>query len=410
MSTLLTSVEAQLQRGLSFSSPLESIEFSVREARNSVLAQDAHAVVPVPSTAVSSVAGYAISPAAAQRAEDAAVELEVVEHLTVGLTSDTQLDASTAIAVVPGCVVPASADRVVPGTLDPSTERVTIAAGGKVGDGIDPAGSVMTTGAAVLPRGTLLHDREIAALTAAGCARIRVHPRPRLVVVTVGDDLCDIGREVSEGLRPDAVCTLLTTAGKQACAEAYRGGPVPQQVPAVASTIQDQLVRADLIVIAVPLVNADGELSESLQEALAAADCRDLEYCSIDPGGLVGVGVVGEDSIPVVVVDPTVLGSFVAFEIFVRPMLMERAGRSRLFRPVITAALRGSVASMSGVRSFVPALAQLVDGQVQVTPIAESHATAMFWLYQANALMIVPEQTELLTDGDEVAIIRLDRE
>jgi molybdopterin molybdotransferase len=130
----------------------------------------------------------------------------------------------------------------------------------------------------------------------------------------------------------------------------------------------------------------------------------------VDPGGWVGVGTVGEDDIPLIIVDSTVLGAYVAFEVFVRPVLRALAGHRELFRPVVRARTSAAGQSLAGVRSFLPATLTLSDGGFAAEPYPPRAGAAPFWLHEPNALMIIPERLTSVSAGDEVALIRLDRQ
>ncbi len=291
-------------------------------------------------------------------------------------------------------------------------EWVSITTAQEVGVGVVAAGSQRAAGAHLLSAGTRLGDRELATVAAGGHARVAVYPRPRVVIITVGDGLVDTTRALVQGLAYDVVSVMLVAAGEQAGAIAFRGGPARREIHALARTVEDQLVRADLILIVgedESTVNPhDGLVASALREA----GCQDLEYCQLRPGPAMGLGTVGEDGIAVITIGSSVLAAFIGFEVFARPTIAALSGRQSLFRPVVRATLTEAVVGHGGVREFRPGSVRL-DAQgtrALVSVLHEPDEQAALWLGNANALVILPEEAPIKHEGEEVAVIRLDRE
>ncbi len=291
-------------------------------------------------------------------------------------------------------------------------EWVSITTATEVGVGVVAAGSQRAAGAHLLSAGTRLGDRELATVAAGGHARVAVYPRPRVVIITVGDGLVDTTRALVQGLAYDVVSVMLVAAGEQAGATAFRGGPARRDIHALARTVEDQLVRADLILIVgedESTVNPhDGLVASALREA----GCQDLEYAQLRPGPAMGLGTVGEDGIAVITIGSSVLAAFIGFEVFARPTIAALSGRQSLFRPVVRATLTEAVVGHGGVREFRPGSVRL-DAQgtrALVSVLHEPDEQAALWLGNANALVILPEEAPIKHEGEEVAVIRLDRE
>lgn len=291
-------------------------------------------------------------------------------------------------------------------------EWVSVTTEHESGSGVVSAGSQRTAGSHLLSAGTLLGSRELATVASGGHARVSVHPHPRVVIITVGDELVDTTRALVPGLSYDVVSVMLTAAAEQAGATAFRGGPSRRDVHALARTIADQLVRADLIIVAGEDNSTTTPGEGLVAQALLLAGCQDLEYCALQPGPAIGLGTVGEDQIAVITVGRTALAAFVGFEVLIRPMIAALAGRQSLFRPVVRATLTEDVLGQGAVREFRPASVRL-DAQGTRALVSELHEPvdqAALWLGDANALVILPEDAPAKREGDEVAAIRLDRE
>jgi len=410
------SVEQQLQAAIALASPLDPLDLSLRESRGCVAAADITAAYPIPSFDSASRDGYAVAAESVSGATAAnPVSLKIVDVVNEGYSSDTPVASGQAVAISAGALMPEGADAVLAETsvqdADDSDE-IAVTDSFVGGSGVTKAGSQRHAGAVVVPAGTRLGDRELAAVATAGHARVAVHPQPRVVVVTVGDELVDTTRALTAGLVHDSVSVMLTASGDQAGATTFRGGPSRRDEATLARTIEDQLVRADLIVV---VGEDDGESEPGdglVASALKAAGCEDLEYCQLEPGPAIGLGTVGEDQIPVVTVGRTPLSAFVGFEVAVRPIIAALAGRESLFRPVVRANLTDALASKSDRRQFIPAIVRLDSAAPRaiVTVLDEPADEAALWLFRANALVIAPESATSLAAQEEVAVIRLDRE
>lgn len=438
----MRSVEQQLQAAIAQASPLSPLELSLRESRDCVLAADVTALYPIPSFNAAAHDGYAVvAQAVAGASAGSPVTLTVVDSVAQGFASDASVTSETTVWVAAGALLPAGADAVIPASAviveqalpaqiatigdeaedadadadesaDSAPQRVSVTAPAGLNHGVVREGSQRAAGATLLTAGTRLGDRALLAVAAGGHPRVSVHPEPRVVVVTVGDELVDTTRALTAGLVHDAVSVLLVAAGEQAGAATFRGGPSRRDPHILGNTIQDQLVRADLVIV----VGEDDRTSDPqaglVATALRDAGCTDLEYCRVDPGPVIGLGTVGEDGIGVITVGRTALAAFVGFEIVARPTIAALAGRESLFRPVVRARLTETVDGGSGARRFVPGLVKLdANGQrALVTPLHEPPEQAELWLHRANALIIVPEDATSLGQDAEVAVIRLDRE
>ncbi|EYR61884.1 molybdenum cofactor biosynthesis protein MoaA, partial [Actinotalea ferrariae CF5-4] len=244
----------------------------------------------------------------------------------------------------------------------------------------------------------------LAVAAAAGRGRVRVHPRPRVVVVTVGEELVEPGRSRPPGTVHDANAHALAAAVQDAGASAVRVGPVPDDRARLREVIEDQLVRADLLVLT-------GGLSagpwDTVADVLAPLGTVRLDQVAMTPGGRLGFGTV--DDVPVVALPGRPVAALVAHEVFLRPALRAMAGHADLFRPSVRAAVTHPWASPAGRRQFVPAALSggPLDGYT-VTPVGDPSAVGLADLARANALAVVGEDTTAVRAGDTLACLVLD--
>ncbi|MEI8083979.1 MAG: molybdopterin-binding protein, partial [Actinomycetes bacterium] len=277
------------------------------------------------------------------------------------------------------------------------------------GSGIRSVGSDVPAGGAVVRNGAVIRERELAGIVAAGRFRVRVHPHPRVVIVTSGDELVEAGMALGPRQVHDLNATTLVAAAIDAGAQAFRGRPVPDDPDQLAFVVLDQLIRADLVVVTGRAELVGERFGGSVFEALNELGTVRFSSTAVDPGPVIGFGRVGSASVPIMTIPSDPTAALIAFEVFVRPVIRLLSGREDLFRPVVRGTLTRPLQAAHGIRRFVPAVLSLRGTQVSVEPQDPDKTGSLVGLQQANSLVIVEESATDLQPGDRVAVIRLDR-
>ena len=256
----------------------------------------------------------------------------------------------------------------------------------------------------VLKAGSKIGSIQIGLAASIGRNSLPTLPQPRVVVISAGDDLIEPGQllENSED-EFESNSWMLTTAVKEAGATGFRVHAIPENHEELKDIIEDQLVRADLIVISGEskdesfdlITRVLHELGEVKEVIPAMANAGQMSY-----------GVIGPDKTPVITLPGDPVSTALCCEIFVRPMIRTMLGVSNVFRRKINAKLNGEIASQSGVRSYVRAALTNKGGLVaHVLPNQEelnSYAGA-------SALIVVGEELTSLREGSDVEVLLLDR-
>lgn len=415
----MRTVEDQLQVMLAAVKRLEPLDLPLLDALGCVLAVDVTTAHPIPAFVNAAHAGFAgrtidLSDATVDRP----TVLSVADRVPSGFRSEGPLPPRSLVAVAAGAMLPQGADVVLTTASGSGAEAslaqstVSIAYPSAAGLGVRQIACDVDQGTCVVTAGTPLAEREVAAVVAAGSGRVLVHPRPRVAVVSVGNELVEAGARLEPGLVHDVGGVTLVAAAVNAGASAYRGGPAPESAAAIAACIEDQLVRADLVVVIGGIGAAVGQAIGSVQAALTELGQVDFGLIAVDGVTEIGFGTIGDDSVPVVCLPGDPAAAMIAFEVFVRPLIRLLAGRTEIFRPVVRATLTSGVAATAGARRFVPAVLsanQSPQGR-QVEPLSARRPESVVWFHAANALAIVEERDLELLAGDEVAVIWLDRE
>ncbi|OEV08229.1 molybdopterin biosynthesis protein MoeA, partial [Streptomyces nanshensis] len=282
------------------------------------------------------------------------------------------------------------------------------------GQHVRPRGSDVRAGAVALSAGTLLGPPQVGLLAAIGRGTVTVRPRPRVVVVSTGSELVQPGEQLGSGQIYDSNSYVLTAAARDAGAISYRVGAVSDDADTLRSTIEDQLIRADLVVTSGGVsVGAYDVVKEVLSQVDGGSGSVEFRRLAMQPGKPQGFGLIGPDRTPVLALPGNPVSAYVSFELFVRPAVRALMGRASVRRETARARLETDEAltSTDGKRqflrgSYLPPAAGEAKGVVRPVGGAGSHLIAA--LAQANALIDIPEKTTRITPGEEVTVVPLD--
>ncbi|MCW2586527.1 MAG: molybdopterin molybdochelatase, partial [Frankiales bacterium] len=302
---------------------------------------------------------------------------------------------------------PPGADAVVPVEwTDGGTTQVRIDRRPEVGAHVRRAGEDVTAGELVLRAGSHLGSAQIGLAAAVGRSRLLVRPRPRVVVLSTGTELVEPGGVLQPGQLYDSNSLALTTACVEAGAIAYRVGIVPDEGKKLLDTLEDQLVRADLLL-------TSGGVSvgayDVVKEVLSRLGTVGFHRVAMQPGMPQGFGTIGPDSTPVFGLPGNPVSALVSFEVFVRPALRRMLGVPHITRPVISAITTGDLRSPRGKRSYLRVWLEVKDGAYVVSSVSGAGSHLVAGLARANALAIVPEDVELVPAGTPVQVAMLER-
>ena len=257
----------------------------------------------------------------------------------------------------------------------------------------------------VLHKGARIRSPQIGLAASLGLSRLPTQPHPRVVVISAGDDLVEPGQSITATEEFETNSWMLATAAKEAGAVAYRVHTIPVNHEQLKSVIEDQLVRADLIVISGESNDGSFELIEEVLRELG-------EIESVIPN-LQGsarhcYGTIGEDAIPVITLPGDPISAYISFEVFIRPMIRTMLGVKNVFRATVKAELARDLESPIGYASLVRATLSMGGaGEPFVTPIAEqNHLLA---LSQASAFITVSADSPGYLKGESAEIMILDR-
>ena len=400
----MISVEQHLDRILSTVKVIRPFEQGVLDAQGCVLAEDVTARGSLPGFTNSAMDGYAVHAAdVASAAPDSPVVLPVVTDIAAGNTRPLSLAPGQTMRIMTGAPMPRGADAVVPvEATDGGIARVAITARSVVGQHVREEGEDVEAGRVVLRRGTLLGPGQIALLAAAGVARLRVVPRPRVVVLSTGDELVEVGRTPGFGQIVDSNSVMLSAAVTAVGATPYVVGGVPDDARVLMDTLEGQLVRADAVI-------TTGGVSmgafDTVKEVLSRVGTMQFDKVAMRPGMPQGFGVLGDEAVPVFTLPGNPVSALVSFHVFVAPALRQLAGRPEPAWPpgYLTAVATETFRSVPGKMEFLRVI--LDDDRARLAGGQGSHMLAA--LAAADALAVIPPEVTEVRPGEQVECLPL---
>ncbi|MGK5533640.1 molybdotransferase-like divisome protein Glp [Streptomyces sp. URMC 129] len=418
------SVDEHLADVLRAVRPLEPIELPLLDAAGCVLTEDVIVPAPLPPFDNSSMDGYAVRAADVEGATHALPSvLSVVADIAAGSGDLPTLFPGQAARIMTGAPLPPGAQAVVPvewtdgGTGGGPVDSMLAASaarggGGEVrvfqpvaeGEHIRGRGSDAQAGGVALTAGTLLGPPQIGLLAALGRGTVPVRPRPRAVVLSTGSELAAPGEPLGPGQIHDSNSYMLTAAAQAAGAVAFRGAAVADDAATLRAALEDQLIRADLVV-------TSGGVSVGAYDVVKEALSGEVDFrrLAMQPGKPQGFGLIGPARTPLFALPGNPVSAYVSFELFVRPALRAMAGHGEgaLHRPRVTARLvtDAPLSSPAGRRQFLRGAYEPDDGTVRPVGGPGSHLTAA--LAAADALIEIPENVTEAAAGAELTVVLL---
>jgi len=400
----MDSVDQYLNDILAAVRPLPARELGLAEAYGAVLDGDVTAQWPLPAFDNSAMDGYAVlARDVAAASADTPVTLPVDGEIAAGDTSNRHLTPGTCIRIMTGAAMPGGADAVVPVELtDGGTERVIVREAVPAGASVRRRGGDAVPGDLLLASGTRIGPVQLGLLAAAGLGRVQARPRPRVTVISTGDELIEPGQPLQPGQIWESNSIMLAAAARQAGCETTRYPVVRDDTGAVLAAVQDALTGADLLVTSGGV--SMGAEHDVVKAALSKLGTVGFRQVAMQPGMPQGFGIVGADT-PIFTLPGNPVSAYVSFRLFVNPAI---AGLQNLYQQQMgttSVTLTAAARSPLNKRSFLRGILDRQTGQV--TPVSGQASHQLASLAKANALIVVPEAVTDLAAGDQVHILEL---
>ena len=422
----MQSVDSYLSEIIAAIAPLPPAELSLTDAEGAVLAADVTAAWPLPGFDNSAMDGYAVLAAdVATASPDAPVTLPVDGEVAAGDSTARTLTAGRCIKIMTGALLPVGADAVIPvewtdadvsqaagsndsqatpGPADrPVAGTVRIYQSAEAGHAIRRTGDDASPGDLLLPAGAYLGPAQIGILAAAGHGAVQARRRPRVTVISTGNELAEPGQPLTPGRIWDSNSYMLAAAARQAGCDTTRHPTLRDDPETVLAAIERAAADADLLITSGG-VSMGGE-HDVVKAALTRLGSVTFRKVAMQPGMPQGFGLLGRSATPILTLPGNPVSAFVSFRIFVTPAIRVLQDLPAQREAPRQARLSEPVRSPEGRRSFMRGTLDRRAGVV--TPLTGQGSHQIASLAKANALIVVPEAATQLAAGELVDVLEL---
>jgi molybdopterin molybdotransferase len=399
----MRSVDEQLARALAAAVRPAPVRVAISEAQGLLCAEEVVAERALPGFDQAAVDGYAVRSVDTQPAGDEPVQLPVVGEIAAGSRQPRRLQPGQAVRIATGAPLPTLADAVLPtGFTDGHAAKVTVHQPVPSAAYVRRTGEDVQTGDVAVRRGAVIGSAQVGLLAAVGRSKVLVYPRPRVSIISVGDELMDIDRTPGQGQVYDVNSYALAAAARDAGAEVNRVGIVASDPRRLREVIESRLLLSEIVVIA---GGVGGELAAEVRSAIGDLGDVDLTRVAMHPGSVQGFGRLGSDAVPTFLLPGNPMSALVVFEVMVRPLIRAAQGK-RPHRRVVTARLLSPITSTKGRKGYLRGqlLRDESNGEYLLQPLGLSGAHLLASLAEANCLMLVDEETTEVPVGEQVQV------
>ena len=345
-------------------SPLGDETLMLANALGRVLAHDVVAAVDAPPFDRSNVDGFALRAADTIGASDNAPKIFVLnaEVIACGHAPALEVAPGTATTIATGGVIPRGADAVVmieqTELIEHGTPGIELRRAVSPGQFISYAGSDIARGETLLRRGARIGSREIGMLAASGLAHIDVVRRPKVAVLSSGDELVEPGKKLDAASVYDSNGAIVAAAVAEAGGEPIAMGAFPDDAVLLDQAVRAALATSDMVVLSGGTSKGAGDLSHAVVSRLGRPGIL-VHGVALKPGKPLCLGVV--DKKPIVVLPGFPTSAIFTFHAFVAPVIRALAGLPPEAAETVRARVPVRIASELGRKEFV--LVSLIDSE-----------------------------------------------
>ncbi len=394
--------------------PLAPEVISTREALGRVLAEPVASSRTLPPADCSAMDGYALRAAdLASASPDNPCALRVAYEIPAGVSPERPIAVGEAARIFTGAPLPPGADTVVrQEDTERSGDAVRIVISPPKGLDVRPAGEDLRAGERVLEAGGRLGPAQLGMLASLGRSVVAVHQRPRVAILSGGDELVEPDADVGAG-------RIVASNAYSLAAQCREVGAEPEYLGIASDTPEDierrlrAGLRADLLVSSAGVSVGEHDHVRAVLEKLG---CQ-LEFWGVEmkPGYPMAFGRFGEEGRVPAGVAPLVFGlpgnpvsAMVTFEQFVRPALRKMLGHRAWFRPSLRARVGEAMEKKPGRLHFVRVAVECRDGEFVATPTGSQSSGVLRSMIRADGLLVFPAEASRLRAGETATVQILD--
>jgi molybdopterin molybdotransferase len=401
----MISVEKALKTILVNFRPLGLEKINILEAQKRVIGEDVFAPHNIPSADNSAMDGYAVRHTDTKGAtKDKPLQLKIIEDIPAGKVALKKIKKGEAARIMTGAVIPEGADSVI---RQEDTKKdgntVILYASVTKGQNIRFAGEDVRTGELVVKKGIALRPADIGMLAALGKAFISVYQKPRVAIMSTGDELVDIETNPPLG-------KIINSNSYSLAAQVLECGGIPIMLGISKDKkidLQEKFqtaLHADVIISSGGVSVGDFDFVKNVMGEIGNA--MHFWQVAMRPGKPLAFGAI--ESVPLFGLPGNPVSAMVSFEQFVRPSLLKMQGQTKIFRQTIKAVCAQEIQKSAGFRHFIRAVVKKEKDQYIASVTGDQGSGILKSMVIANALIVMGENEIRIKKGEQVTIQLLD--
>jgi molybdopterin molybdotransferase len=375
---------------------LGSESVAILDALDRVIAEDVIAPQNMPSYDSSAMDGFAVRESDCREP----AKLRIIGYVPAGGTATTPVEPGCAVKIMTGAPIPALCDAIVP--IEETSEvdgHVLIKAKVKPHQHMRFTGEDVKCGEVVIPSGTIIRPPEVSMLATCNRVSIRVYRRPRVAILSTGDELIELGEALGAGKVINSNAYSLAASIQEVGAIPVFLGIARDNRESHREKIAEGL-RADALITSAGVSTGDRDL---VREVLAELGGKEVFWkVDIKPGGPMAFS--RKDDKPVFCLPGNPVATMITFEEFVRPALLKMLGHRRVFKKFVPAIFQGEVRNRPGKIKFVRVRLEDQDGKIFAHSAGDQNTGMLKAMLNADGLAMIPADRTVLSSGDLVDV------
>lgn len=361
-----------------------------------VIAEDIVAPWEMPFCDNSAMDGFAVSKADCHEG----ARLRVTGYIPAGGLPDRAVEPGTAIRIMTGAPTPPGCDAVVPVEETEEVDgQVRLTAPVRSSQHVRFKGEDVQRGEIILPRGTLVRAPEASMLASFGRANVPVYTRPRVAIVSTGDELVEVGEPLSPG-------KVINSNAMSLAAAVMEAGAIPVIIGIARDNMESHRrkftegLKADVMITSAGVSAGDRDL---VREVLAEMGMKQLFWrVDIKPGGPTAFGLYGGK--PVFSLPGNPVSTMVTFEEFVRPALLKMLGHRRVLKRFAPAILQNDHQKKAGKVNFMRVRLESQEGKLLAYSSGDQTTGILKTMLRADGIAMLPADRTSFTRGEELQV------
>ncbi len=393
---------------------MPAVAVAVADALGLVTVEDLAATEPIPPFANTGVDGYAVRAAdTAGATPESPVRLRVVDEIPAGKAPSVPVGPGEAIRIMTGAPAPDGADAIVmvedtaaEGDRGGGDEFVVIRKEARPGDHVRPAGGDLAVGDPAFPAGSVLGPAHLGVVTSLGHSAVNVVRRPRVAVMSTGDELVPPGEPLSIGQIRDSNRPMLMALVAQAGCEAVDFGIGVDDEAVITERLEKAASSCDAVVTSGGVSMGDYDIIKIVLSRMA-----DMHWwqVAIRPAKPLAFGML-PGGVPIFGLPGNPVSSHVSFELFARPALLQMMGHSRRHRPVTPAIAAHDMRRRADGKLHLDRVTLESDpasGQLSASSAGAQASNVLSAMALSDGLALLPDGSGVAA-GETVDVMRLD--